>query len=219
MFLVTQRTEGISTSDLVSRIVRDYDVYVRRNLARGYTAKELNVSFLNVRICGNGGKMNDLIESNIKFYLIFVQEKKFMLQNKMDELKDKSHEMIQKWEEKSRDFINNFTQLFGPEGTLVCIWYILIRYRLIGSFCISYRITFGAPAPGVSSVLYHQRPVPPQVRSTIIMERVPPPRMEPPLPTRSDPPLPPPQSRTAVWMSTLTRMRRRMSNFSSVRAV
>lgn len=96
MFLVTQRTEGISTSDLVSRIVRDYDVYVRRNLARGYTAKELNVSFLN--------------------------EKKFILQNKMDELKDKGHEMIQKWEEKSRDFINNFTQLFGPDGTLNNFW-------------------------------------------------------------------------------------------------
>ncbi|XP_022251664.1 choline-phosphate cytidylyltransferase B-like isoform X2 [Limulus polyphemus] len=107
MFLVTERTEGVSTSDLVSRIVKDYDLYVRRNLARGYSAKEMNISFLN--------------------------EKKFLFQNKMDALRDKGkmlveniegkrNELIQKWEEKSRDFISSFLDLFGRDGRLNNLW-------------------------------------------------------------------------------------------------
>lgn len=100
MFVATERTEGVSTSDIVARIVRDYDIYVRRNLARGYSAKDLNISYLS--------------------------EKKIRLQNKMHELKDKGKrvmdsigerkdDMIAKWEEKSREFIENFLLLFGKE--------------------------------------------------------------------------------------------------------
>lgn len=103
MFVATERTEGVSTSDIVARIVRDYDLYVRRNLARGYSAKELNVSFL--------------------------KEKKFRFQNKMDELKDKGKkvmsevkgDIITKWEEKSRDFIDTFLLLFGRDS-ITHIW-------------------------------------------------------------------------------------------------
>jgi len=86
MFVATQRTEGVSTSDIVARIVRDYDTYVRRNLARGYSRQELNVSFL--------------------------KGQKFKLQNKVDSIKNDVTERFMKWEEESKAMIGTFLHNF-----------------------------------------------------------------------------------------------------------
>ncbi|KAI9754722.1 MAG: hypothetical protein M4579_004569 [Chaenotheca gracillima] len=45
-FLVTQRTEGVSTTGIITKIVRDYEKYIARQLKRGTSRQELNVSWI-----------------------------------------------------------------------------------------------------------------------------------------------------------------------------
>lgn len=40
-FVESERTEGISTSDLITRVLQNVDTYTKRNLKRGYTEDEL----------------------------------------------------------------------------------------------------------------------------------------------------------------------------------
>jgi choline-phosphate cytidylyltransferase len=48
-FTTINRTEGISTSDLILRIIRDYDAYLLRNLKRGYSHDDLNIGVVHER--------------------------------------------------------------------------------------------------------------------------------------------------------------------------
>ncbi|KAL5004247.1 hypothetical protein ScPMuIL_017703 [Solemya velum] len=106
MFLATDRTEGISTTDVIARIIKDYDMYIRRNLARGYTAKELNVSYMREKKIQFEEKYDKLVDKGKEII------------GKVKTTKDKGNEMLHKWEEKSKDFISNFLDLFGKEGRI-----------------------------------------------------------------------------------------------------
>lgn len=137
MFVETQRTEGVSTSDVVCRIIRDYDNYVRRNLQRGYSAKDLNVGFLAVGFDNCTAKINNYSMTLrwcffwfiSKFFQSFnigwvLQARRYQLQNQVDQLKQRSLEVIKTWRNKKDDFIRGFLETLQKDGGIgfnVCL--------------------------------------------------------------------------------------------------
>jgi len=99
MFAATQRTEGVSTSDIICRLVRDYDMYVRRNLARGYSAQDLNVGFIKKNQLEFQSKMNT-VKSKFRTY------------------EEESKTFMERWEDRSKEYIHNFIGLFEKSGVL-----------------------------------------------------------------------------------------------------
>eukprot|EP01138_Halocafeteria_seosinensis_P003240 gb/GECG01003314.1/.p1 GENE.gb/GECG01003314.1/~~gb/GECG01003314.1/.p1 ORF type:complete len:404 (+),score=67.25 gb/GECG01003314.1/:1-1212(+) len=96
MFWPTQRTEGISTSDLIIRIIKQYDDFIRRNMTRGYSGKEMNVPF--------------------------VKEKQIQFDLALDKAKNATQTFLRKWSDKAEEFQFEFLNLFSKEGQLRKRW-------------------------------------------------------------------------------------------------
>lgn len=107
-FLATKRTEGVSTSGIITRIVHDYDVYVRRNLERGVSPKELNVSFL---------KLSEIqVKQSVRRFSGQLQrsleKEEENIRRNWESTKDELQVAISAWEARSHEFIKDFVNLF-----------------------------------------------------------------------------------------------------------
>ncbi|KAJ2522356.1 choline-phosphate cytidylyltransferase [Coemansia sp. RSA 1939] len=110
-FLPTQRTDGVSTSELITRIVRDYDKYLRRNLERGISPKDLNISFLKEQEL-NLQKHVSGIRDQIKKNLLGTRED---LVGELEDLKAELRHTKMFWEDRRQDFVRGFSSMFGSQ--------------------------------------------------------------------------------------------------------
>lgn len=99
-FIPLMRTKQISTSGVVTKIVRDYDKYIKRNLKRGVSAKELNLSFIThnkIKVSNHVNKKIRDIKNEIsivnKFWENFSNEIIRNFISKFNEIKGKSKDL------------------------------------------------------------------------------------------------------------------------------
>lgn len=111
-FIATQKTQGISTSGIITRIVHDYDVYVRRNLERGVSAKELNISLFKLgeyRVQKSVRELGGKLQSRLE-----VEEQN--IRRNWESTKDEVNEALCAWESRSHEFVKGFVDLFQNQS-------------------------------------------------------------------------------------------------------
>ena len=106
-FKATQRTEGISTSDLIMRIIKDYDKYIWRSLDRGYSPKDLGIS-------------------STKALRVKITEKIMPdLNNKVKKVGKNIGNTVNKWKKNSSYFVDHFIHQFDknykPKHDLIMV--------------------------------------------------------------------------------------------------
>mmetsp|Transcript_3143 Transcript_3143/g.6506 ORF Transcript_3143/g.6506 Transcript_3143/m.6506 type:complete len:267 (-) Transcript_3143:1225-2025(-) len=113
-FKATQRTDGVSTSDLILRIVRDYDDYVQRNLERGYSRQDLNVSFLSaqgMKLSAKWKAFKKLLHLNKN-----QEEGNPKKKPKIDEFRDGLHGVVERLKGRSEELMKKFLQKFESKS-------------------------------------------------------------------------------------------------------
>lgn len=96
-FIPTRRTSGISTTKIITKIVKDYDLFVRRQLERGINAEELNLSFFR--------KESINVKNTIRNIELDVKKE-------ISEIKTELRLALIYWEKLSNEMIKNFSEKF-----------------------------------------------------------------------------------------------------------
>ena len=126
-FLATLRTDGISTSDIILRIVRDYDDFVRRNLNRGFSRQDMNVSLMRsstIKIKSGFKKIKEKVgewtgKNDEGHREDQSPNAPRSMTDRIDEFRGNIRDTFEKFTNKSEDFMHNFIETFEKKSQTV----------------------------------------------------------------------------------------------------
>jgi len=147
-FIATQRTTGVSTTGMINRIICRYNEYVLRNLKRGLTRKDMNVSWTRQKRIEMKHQM-DLITDNVTKWMdephSFIED--FMksqfgeiahkIEKKIEESKQKfdhkKNEIKQKFVDKKKEMKAQHPTLyfFGVGRTVFSLFIVVVIIAFI----------------------------------------------------------------------------------------
>ncbi|VWU52948.1 choline-phosphate cytidylyltransferase, putative, partial [Hepatocystis sp. ex Piliocolobus tephrosceles] len=116
-FKATQRTSGVSTTDLIVRILKNYEDYIERSLQRGIHPDELNIGTTkaqSIKMKKNLIRWGEKVTDGITKVTLTDKPLGTDFDQGIDIIRDKVHELFKLWRQHSKKLLKDFAKSFDP---------------------------------------------------------------------------------------------------------
>ncbi|ANQ10048.1 Cholinephosphate cytidylyltransferase [Plasmodium coatneyi] len=116
-FRATKRTEGVSTTDLIVRILKNYEDYIERSLQRGIHPNELNIGVTkaqSIKMKKNLIRWGEKVTDELTKVTLTDKPLGTDFDQGIDIIRDKVHGLFKLWRQHSKKLLKDFAKSFDP---------------------------------------------------------------------------------------------------------
>ncbi|CUV07660.1 unnamed protein product [Cryptosporidium hominis] len=120
-FKATQRTKGVSTTDLVVRILQNYEEYIDRSLQRGVTPDELNIGYMKanqIQMKKGIQRWGEKVTNELTKVTLTDRPLGITFDESVDNIRNQIHKSFDAWRGVSKKYLEGFARTFDPMRSL-----------------------------------------------------------------------------------------------------
>ncbi|PFH33562.1 cholinephosphate cytidylyltransferase [Besnoitia besnoiti] len=121
-FKATKRTAGVSTTDLIVRILQNYEDYVDRSLQRGVTPKDMNIGFTTanaIKMKKNMQRWGEKVSDELTKVTLTDRPLGVNFDQSVEKLRNSIHQTYDTWRAHSHKFLKGFARTFEPMKSFI----------------------------------------------------------------------------------------------------
>lgn len=123
-FRATVRTQGVSTTDIIVRILQNYEDYVDRSLSRGVPPKDMNIGYTKanaIKMKKNMQRWGEKVSDELTKVTLTDRPLGVHFDESVEKLRNSIHQTYDNWRGRSHRLLRGFARKFEPMKSLIGI--------------------------------------------------------------------------------------------------
>ncbi|CDI84031.1 cholinephosphate cytidylyltransferase, putative [Eimeria acervulina] len=123
-FRATVRTQGVSTTDIIVRILQNYEDYVDRSLSRGVKPRDMNIGYTKanaIKMKKNMQRWGEKVSDELTKVTLTDRPLGVHFDESVEKLRNSIHQTYDNWRGRSHRLLRGFASKFEPMKSLIGI--------------------------------------------------------------------------------------------------